>query len=219
LRTNDLGDCIRKAVDDSSSFYEIAYYPDSENWNGEYRRVSVVVRQPGVHLAYRQGYFARPEGNENSKDQKAELQQAACEDYLNATAISLTAKSMPPDSPEKLKFYLRINESRLTLTPTLDGGRELNLAVAVCTLDQVGWPFQFMSDMIRRNFNAKEYQSLSANGLPHIISIPGPKPAAIRILVEDIPSGRIGSVYIKVDDTLAVPSAAATEKGMQQTAQ
>jgi dTDP-glucose 4,6-dehydratase len=37
---NDLGDCIRKAVNDSSDYYEIAYYPDSPDWNGEYRKVS-----------------------------------------------------------------------------------------------------------------------------------------------------------------------------------
>jgi len=202
---NDLADCVRRAVDDSSTYYEIAYYPDSRNWNGEYRKIIVKTREPGLHLAYRQGYFARPEGGDNPKDQRAALQQAACEDYLSATSISFSAKNLPPDSPERLKFYLTINSSALTFTPTSDGSREMDIVVAVCTFDQIGWPFQFMSDTIRRKFDEREYQSLTAHGLPHIVSVPGPKPAALRLLIKDIPSGRLGSVHIRAEDSVPVP--------------
>ena len=34
INNNDLGDRVRKAVNDGSSFYEIAYYPDSSDWHG-----------------------------------------------------------------------------------------------------------------------------------------------------------------------------------------
>ncbi len=203
---NDLGDCIRKAVDDSGEFYEIAYYPDSQNWNGEYRKIIVKAREPGIHFAYRQGYFATSEGGKDP-NQQAELQQAACRDYLNASSIPISAKALPPDSSEKLKFYVTIDNSGLTLVPTSNGGHDLNIVVAVCTFDQIGWPFQFMSDPIRRNFDTAEYQSLAARGaLPHIVSVPGPKPASLRLLVKDVPSGRLGSVNIKVDDIVIAPA-------------
>jgi VWFA-related protein len=200
---NDLADCVRKAVDDSGSFYEIAYYPDSQSWNGEYRKIIVKTREPGLHLAYRQGYFARTEGGGDSQDQKVELQQAACEDYLNSTSIAFSAKSLPPDSPANLKFYLTIDASALTLTPTSNGGRDLNMIVAVCTFDRKGEPFTFMSDTIQRQFDASEYLSLTAHGLPHIVSVPGPKPPSLRLLIKDVPSGRLGSVSIKVEDIVA----------------
>ncbi len=86
--SNDLGDCIRKAVDDSSSFYEIAYYPDSAEWNGEYRKIILQSKRSGLQLEYRHGYFAGVGPHEN---QKADLQQAACEGYLTATSIFFAA--------------------------------------------------------------------------------------------------------------------------------
>src|SRR6266496_2106519 len=77
INNNDLGDCVRKAVNDGSSFYEIAYYPDSSDWHGEFHKIIVKSTKSGTRLAYRQGYYARPEG---ATDQKAELQEAACQD-------------------------------------------------------------------------------------------------------------------------------------------
>jgi len=206
---NNLGDCIRKAVDDSGAYYEIAYYPDSRNWNGEYRKIILKTRSPRVRLAYRQGYFAKSEGA-NGSNQKTELQQAACRDDLNASSIPISVKSLPPDSPEKLKYYLTINTSALTFSPASNGGHDLNMVVAICTFDQIGWPFQFMSDPIHRTFNATEYQSLATSGtLPHMVAVPGPKPASLRLLVKDIPSGKLGSVNIQVDNsTPAIPAQA-----------
>lgn len=199
--TNDLGECIRKAVDDSSAFYEIAYYPDSQNWNGEYRTITVKPRQSGLHLAYRQGYYARLEGGDAPRNEKTELRDAACEDYLDASSILLTAKSLPPDSPDRLKFYLTMRASDLTMVPSSTGGHDLSIVVAVCTFDDKGWPVHLMSDTIHRTLGTGEYQSLENVGaLPHILSIPGPKPVSVRLLVQDVPSGRLGSIHIKVED-------------------
>jgi VWFA-related protein len=217
--SNDLGDCVRKAMDDSSTFYEIAYYPDSQTWNGEYRRITVKTTQPGLRLAYRQGYFANPEGGQSLKNQKAELQQAACEDYLNATSVPFAAKNLPPDSPDGLKFHLAIDVSALTFLPAGNGNAGLNLAVAVCTFDKKGKPSVFMSDPVHREFNPKEYQWLTTHGLPHIVSVPSPKPTALRLLVMDIPSGRMGSVGVKVVEDSASPTTApAAGNGAQQPA-
>jgi VWFA-related protein len=198
--SNDLGECIRKAVDDSSSFYEIAYYPDSQDWNGEYRKIILQSKRSGLHLEYRHGYFAGPNPHEN---QKAELQDAACEGYLSATAISFAATRIPGTAKDGLRFYLGIVPSALTLMPTTEGGHELNVNVAVCTFDKKGIARQFMSQVVHQTFTAKEYQSIAQNGIPHLVSVPGPQPAEVRFLVTDIPSGRFGSVQVNVEDSIA----------------
>jgi VWFA-related protein len=63
LGDNDLGDCVKKAVDDANSYYELAYYPDAGDFRGEFHRITIKTTHPGVHLSYREGYFARPLGN------------------------------------------------------------------------------------------------------------------------------------------------------------
>src|SRR5260370_1635912 len=59
LNNNDLSECVKRAIDDSSSYYELTYYPTDKNWRGEFRRISVKTARPGVQLSFREGYFAR----------------------------------------------------------------------------------------------------------------------------------------------------------------
>ena len=205
LGDNDLADCIHKAVDDSSKFYEITYYPDSKDWNGEYRRIILDTKVKGLHLEYRQGYFANrvPSGTSAGDD----LQRAACEGPLDATAIFLAAKSLPPDPKETMKFYLMINPAALTFTAVGDGNREVNLRVGVCTFDQTGKPLHYMSDSIDQKLTEKEFEELVKSGLPHLVAVAGPKPAAVRLAVMDEASGKVGSVFVKTDGPVATATA------------
>ncbi len=196
---NDLGDCIRKAMNDSSDFYEISYYPDSPDWNGEYRKVSVKLRKRAAGLNYRQGYYATDEGNSDSRVQAVEMRND-CDDLLNATGIVFTAKSLPADAPGELKFSLEINPSTLTFTPTLDGRQEMNVELGVCTFDRKGWSQKLMAYPLHLGLNQKAYHTLIDGGhLRNFIYVPEPKPAAVRLMVKDIPSGRLGSIYIQTD--------------------
>jgi len=196
---NDLGDCVRKAVDDSSDYYEIAYYPDSPYWNGEFRNISVKTEVHGAHLAYRQGYFANPEGSPDPKQQAAQL-QTECNNYLDATEIPFTARNLPADAPDQLKFSLLVDASPLTFAPSADGSRQLNLAVGVCTYNQKGWAVNLMNYPVNLKLSPQQFETVNATGkLTDTVRIPGPKPAAVRLLVKDVASGKLGSIYIKTD--------------------
>ena len=211
---NDLGDCVHKAVDDSSEFYELAYYPDSHNWNGEYRAITVKTKQPGLHLAYRQGYYTNPEGGSGAKQEAAEL-QSACRDYLDATAIPIAAKIVPDNAADKTTFTLTLRLSDLTLTPASDGSRNLNVALAVCTFQRDGTPGQLLQYPMDRKLTADEFKSLEAAGsLSESLFIPGPKPALFRLLVKDVPSGRLGSLRIRMEGNAPTPTVAAPGNGM-----
>ncbi len=84
--TNDLSGCVQKALDNSSSYYELAFYPRDVKWNGEFQRIEVKTSRRGVKLIYRRGYFA-VDGDMLAKVQKPEdrLYQA-CSDPLPSTA-------------------------------------------------------------------------------------------------------------------------------------
>jgi len=204
---NDLGDCIRKAMEDSSDYYELEYYPDSPNWNGDYRKVLITTEQHGAHLAYRQGYFATPLGSGDPKAQQVAL-QADCQDFLDATSVLFTAKSLPADSPGQLKFAVSIDPTGLTLAPAADGSHLLNVSVAVCTFNEKGWPLQLMNYPIDRKLDPSQYNSLlSGASVRQSIFVPAPKPAAVRLLVQDVATGRLGSVHIDLDDVFNAASA------------
>jgi len=61
VNTNDIARAMRAAADDSLASYELGFYLHDIKWNGQYHALKVKVSQPGVHLRYRQGYFATKE--------------------------------------------------------------------------------------------------------------------------------------------------------------
>jgi VWFA-related protein len=215
---NDLGDCVRKAVDDSSDFYEISYYSDSPYWNGEARKIAVKSTQHGARLEYREGYFASPEGNPDPKLQSAEL-QSDCDDFLNATSVTFTAKSLPSDAPGDLKFSLVVDPAAVTFAPTADGAHQLHLDVAVCTYNRKDWPINLMNYPVNMKLTAQQFNSVMSTGkLTDTIRVPGPEPAALRLMVKDVTTGKLGSVYIKTGDLMA-QSTASSGNQTQQTKQ
>jgi hypothetical protein len=61
-----------------------------------------------------------------------------------------------------------------------------------------------MNYPVNLSLDAKKYETLTTTGkLADTISIPAPKPAAIRLLVKDVSTGKLGSVYIKTGDLVA----------------
>jgi len=143
----------------------------------------------GANLAYRQGYYARAEG---ATDQKAELQEAACQDLL------VVAKAYPGDQPGTVKYFMAIDPTTLTFAPQPDGLRELALRVGVCTFDKSGKPMQFLQDLVDAKLSDKQFAAIQAqHGFPHsIVFTPGPGTASVRLLVKDAASGEMGSVNV-----------------------
>src|SRR5581483_3681733 len=186
--SNDLAECFTRAFDDSSSYYEISYYPDLQEWNGEYRHVILHSKRSGVQLEYRHGYYAGKAPWETQKQsEQAELQKAACGGYLGASSVVFAAAKLPADASGHVRFYVDIDPQTITLSQTSDGGREFSIEVAACSFDNKGKPLQLLSQPISGKLTAKEYQNVTQNGLAHVVEIPAPMPAGVRLLVKDIP--------------------------------
>ena len=214
INNNDLGDCVRKAVNDGSSFYEIAYYPDSSDWHGEFHKIIVKGTKSGIRLAYRQGYYARPEV---ATDPKAELQEAACQDLLTSTSVPIDARAYSTDKPGTMKYVMGIDPATLTFASQSDGSRELALKIGVCTFDKFGKPMQFLQDSVDAKLTEKQFAALQAqHAFPHaMVFTPGPGTAAVRLLVKDAVTGEMGSVNVPYVETTAVatpPAGGATDK-------
>lgn len=58
LNNNDISGIIKRDVEMGASYYTLAYTPTNPRYDGRYRTLKVVVRQPGVTLSYRHGYYA-----------------------------------------------------------------------------------------------------------------------------------------------------------------
>ena len=212
LSDNDLGDCVKKAVDDANSYYELAYYPDAGDWRGEYHRISVKTAHSGVHISYREGYYARPLGSVESaaapspqQDDPA-LRRAACEDPLTSTAILLMTQAIPPDQPGAAKYFLAIDSRMLTFMQADAGNHKLGFSLAACTFDKTGQPLQYLQKNSVEKFNEQQFATASRKIALPFQFMPKSGVARVRLLVRDSVSGRIGSVDIPYEETHPAPT-------------
>jgi VWFA-related protein len=98
---NDLETGIRRSLDDAKYSYELAYYPDHDHWNGDWRSIKVKVNLPGGTVLTRGGYYAFPEPKPLPPKAREQLLKEVADSPLEATAIPVTVKIIPPPrSPE-----------------------------------------------------------------------------------------------------------------------
>jgi VWFA-related protein len=223
LNDNDLSECVKRAIDDSSSYYELSYYPKDKNWHGEFRRISVKTTRPGVQLSFREGYFAREAdatiSAKDAKDTDAHISQAACNDFLTATSILVEASALPPDQPGQTKYFLVIDPNALSFGAPDGGVRNVQIELATCMFNARGLPLQYNRQSIGQKFTETEYQSIKAQGVSHTISfVPKPETARIRLLVCDTRTGMIGSVDLPYPVQLISGSSAKPEDGAEEAA-
>jgi len=222
LNNNDLSECVKRAIDDSSSYYELSYYPTDKNWHGEFRRTSVKTSRPGVQLSFREGYFAREAEGTWAKDAKAtdaHLSQAACNDFLTATSIFVEASALPPDQPGQTKYFLVIDPNAISFGAPDGGGQNVQIELATCMFNARGMPLQFNRQSIGQKFTETEYQSIKAHGISHAISfVPKPETARIRLLVCDTRTGMIGSVDLPYPTRIISVSSPKSENDASEAA-
>jgi len=201
LNNNDLSKCIKRAIDDGSSYYELTYYPTDKNWRGEFRRLSVKTRRSGVQLSHREGYFARSSDATISageaKDTDNRVMQAACNDFLSATSILMSAKAVPADQPGQAKYFIAVDPNALSFTSPEGGSRTLHLELGACMFNAHGAPLQYFRQGVDQKFSEAEYQTTISSGITHTFSlVPKPETARVRLLVCDTATGMVGSVDV-----------------------
>ncbi len=56
--TNGLKEAVEKAVNYGENYYTVSFTPPDSKWDGRYRAISIKATASGVHLSYRNGYYA-----------------------------------------------------------------------------------------------------------------------------------------------------------------
>ncbi|MGA8367617.1 MAG: VWA domain-containing protein [Candidatus Acidiferrales bacterium] len=208
--TNDLSGCIETALKDSSSYYELAYYPENAKWDGGFHGISVKTTRHGVKLAYRRGYFAQ-DAETLAKDQPPEKRlQQACQDFLPSTAIPITAQAVPSEKQDQIRYLMSVPPGVLSLSP--DGqSHKLNTQMATCVYAGDGGAFRFTIRDLSRSLSDADFNTLQASGLRGYLDAPKSGTERVRIALLDSGTGLTGALDIAVhpDDfeSAAVPPA------------
>jgi len=227
LSSNDLGWCLKQALSDGYTYYELAYYPPPESWKEGFHRIMVRTTRSGVHLSYRQGYYVASAESVTASRRKGKspdtaLKQAACEDLLPATGLPLTVTPVSPGGKEA-RFLLKVEGlDRDDLWPD-SRASHLQLTFASCTFDPRGDPIQYRSFPVDEDVNAQSYEQFKQHGFERIVAFfPDQHADRIRWVVENPQTGNLGSVDLPRRPDTTPPAAenllsAATSKAESAT--
>ena len=195
--TNDLSGCVEGALKDSSSYYELAYYPQNFEWNGRFHSISVKTTRHGVDLKYRRGYFAQ-EAQALAKNQPPERRlQQGCKDLLPSTAIPISAQSVPSEKPDEIRYLMSVAPGALSLAT--DGqSHKLGALMATCVFSANNSSFQFTARDLSRTFSEADFDRLRRDGLHGYLDVPKAGTGRVRIAVLDLGSGLTGALDIRV---------------------
>jgi VWFA-related protein len=134
--TNGIDAAIHKSIEDGSTYYTLAYYPENKNWNGKFRKIHVKVNRSGVKLRYRLGYYAvdpRAFAEKNQKQQDSAFALALSPDSPIATGLPFSALVMPPveATPKTVRVNFAVDPHAISFEHLPDG---LQHATVECTI-------------------------------------------------------------------------------------
>ena len=209
--TNDIGGSIRRAIDDASLTYEIAYYPTNDKWDGRFRDIKVEVNKPGVHLRYRNGYIASP-NEQHTADNSAHLLTAAARSSLEATELGLNVQINAVDAPgpKQVKVEVRVDPDRLHFEMNAGHWTD-NVEVAWIELDADGNDIGHSARTMRLNIPDQTHDKVEREGLVFSQTI-GLVDGCVelRLVARDGGTGALGSVNISLTRIFARASASLT---------
>lgn len=200
--TNDLSGCVNTALKDSSSYYELSFYPQNIDWDGRFHKVVVKTSRPGVKLNYRRGYVALDVAAQARKQNPDDQLRDACSRLLPPTAIRLTAQLIAPVEPSGqlngLNYVLSIAPQDVTLGQT-GNSRSVNIELGSCIFGAKGNSYRFVKQDVARAVPDEAVRGWESTGIPNFVAVP---PAAdtqrVRLVVLDVPTGLSGAVDIPV---------------------
>ncbi|HEV2860749.1 MAG TPA: VWA domain-containing protein [Pyrinomonadaceae bacterium] len=211
--TNDLGQGIRRALEDQKGYYLIGFRPAAELFGTEqgrarFNRFEVKVRRAGLKTNTRGGFYGFTEGTARPvRRTRGEQMLAALTSPFTSGGLDLkltTLFSSPGEQATYMDSLLHLNMGQFKFADEADGWKKATVDVVAIIFGENGQ----VVDQINRteNVRAKDdaLRSILTDGLVYVMRVPVKKPGAyqLRVAVRDAATEKLGSAsqYIEVPD-------------------
>jgi VWFA-related protein len=199
---NDVSGCLVTALKDSSTYYELSFYPKNVNWDGRFHKITLKTSRSGVKLTYRRGFYALDASALAKKQAPEDHMRQACADQLPSTSIPLTVRPAPPGQAGEpqggLHYLLLISATGLGAAKE-GGSYDLNVRLADCEFAQKDTVFRFHEREMPKNVSGETYRIWQSAGIPfHVALMPAADTRRVRMVVLDVSSGLTGAIDIPV---------------------
>lgn len=200
---NDLETGIRHALDDAKYGYELAYYPDHDRWNGDWRKIEVKVNRPGVTVLARGGYYAFPEPKLLPPKASKQLLEEIASSPLEDTEVPVTVKLTPRGGVLSGTVEARVYVNPETLFSYEPGhGWKSDFEVLFFQLTAKNKILDVTTETVGLELIDAKYTKALKEGFDTLGTIQlKPSAALLYVIVHDKKTDAVGSVRIPLDQS------------------
>jgi len=196
--TNDIKGAIRRTLSESHFSYLIGFYSNDTKWDGQFHELKLHLKESGLVLRYRKGYYALPDPP-NTVSEARDALQAAFWSPVDATSLGIQVRvhALEP-STRKLNLRVNVDANQLRFNK-VDGKYKGNIDAVYLQLGPAETVVAADPLTYKLDLAEKDYQTIMEHGyeLKAPISI-RPTTKTLRVFVRDGASGTMGSVTIPV---------------------
>ena len=224
---NDLDGQVRKVVEDGEGYYLIGYHPDASTFDNKtgrprFHNLSVRVKQPGLHVRYRSGFFGTTDHYTAPapQDRRSQIAHALGSPFssgalhVRLTSLFSQAKPTPPTKPAAAAkdapkgappsgsptgayvnsmFYYDPRELQFTDEP--DDWHKAVVDIVAVTFGDNGQMVDAIDKTWTIRIKGDSYKKVLKDGMVYSMHVPVKKPGAyqMRVVLRDTANGQVGS--------------------------
>ena len=191
---NDLDSQIAASVEDGDSYYSVSYYPSNREWNGSFRKIRVVMRNPELTARTRNGYYATPESTPTDQEMDRLLSRAVI-NPLSYHSLQVQARaSLSGSRPRTAHITVDIDANRLHWEARDTGKRRCEITVVTAGFSPNGKVAAHAVDELEVVVSEKKYTELKKRGMVVKLAMELPPSAVrMRVVARDSTNGNMGT--------------------------
>ncbi len=190
----ELKDCINEAVDDSNSYYQLGFYVPQQDRKPGWHKLKVELASGRGSVRSRTKYYLASQTAPAEKEVNRTLRDAAAAkiDYtgiafsVERQQASQSASATPP------MMRIMVSAGSVLLTP---GHPQLSYDIATVALNDDGDPATDLR-VVHLNLNPEQTQMALNKGWAYFDPPPGTSTQAVKYVLRDNGTGRIGSLVV-----------------------
>jgi VWFA-related protein len=194
---NDIQGSIRRAIDDSRDTYVLEYYPTGVEWDGKFHTIKIAVKQDGVSVRYRSGYFASSDPAADPLRVEQKIQDALSSPFEDSE-LGLAVEIIPAGAGggNRISVQVRVDPARVRFH--LADGKWLDDFEIVCAQYSAdGKPIAGNKQTVNVSLSQPDYEESlrAAVKIARGVTIRDGA-VKLRVVVRDVGSGNVGSVDV-----------------------
>jgi VWFA-related protein len=198
--TNDLASSLKRAADDAASYYLVGYYLDTRNRKAGWRTIKVRVDRSDSEVRARKGFFVTNATMKTELTRRSDISYALASP-IDGTGVPITMKWLGVagnGSAKKATFVVQMPPMGLAFDTAAQNHLDFDFAVAAYIANgQSAKPAVTLGKNFSPTLTEPQLVTVRAKGVGFNYDLDlSPGQYAVRLVVRDNVSGKIGSVTV-----------------------